>query len=157
MQKICTMQTELWHTSWHGPTKIRILLAMHSRVHSTCGFWSLSLLASPCSQAFATPSFYICICIWQILGLAKAGSMQVYHIHALAKQGLSIKPLFATHSYSKQSKLFEVFYHVVLGKHPSLQKHPPPSFVVYKVLRVTVHHAKFLRSELKVRPLSSCR
>lgn len=44
-------------------------------------------------------------------------------------------------------------YRTVPGRHPSLNF---DSFVVFEVLRVTVHHAKFLHSDMKVGPLSSC-
>ena len=49
-------------------------------------------------------------------------------------------------------------YRIVPGKHLPPSKHPSPnfgSFVVFEVLCVTAHHAKFLRSELKVTPLRS--
>ena len=47
-------------------------------------------------------------------------------------------------------------YHIILfqaNKRPSLCKYSPPnfdSFVVFEVLCVTAHHAKFLHRELKV-------
>ena len=51
-------------------------------------------------------------------------------------------------------------YRIVPCKHPSPSKGPPPNFdscVVYEVLRVTTHHAKFLRGDSKVHSLSSRR
>ena len=49
-------------------------------------------------------------------------------------------------------------YRIVPGKHPPPSKHPSPnfgSFVIFEVLCVTAHRAKFLGSELKVTPLRS--
>ena len=52
----------------------------------------------------------------------------------------------------------QILIRIVPGKRLSPRQRPPLNFdscMVFEVLRVTAHHAKFLRSESKIGPLSS--
>ena len=73
--------------------------------------------------------------------LAKLGFK--IQIHAV---GLSFEEVVVTLLGNDHVSTCEL-YRIVTGKHPYPHKHPPPNFdifMVFEVLHVTAHHAKFV-------------
>ena len=86
-----------------SPNKISVLLTFisrHSRALPSSSLWSLALLAQPCSQAFATSSISVLentdYWVWHWLGI------RLLYPGACIKEGLGMKPSFASHTSSNQ-------------------------------------------------------